>query len=265
MTSLVPFVREAGSGPSVVCIHSNASSSAQWRGLIDLLAATRRVLAPDLFGSGKSPDWHSDREVSLRDEAAFIEPVLRLAGAPFDLIGHSHGGAVALISALADPRRVRAMVLYEPTLFAVVDERSPSPNGADGIRQAVVAASSALDRGDKDAAARYFIDFWMGAGSWDATPTQRKPAIADSVVNVRRWAHALFNETTPASAFAALDFPILYMLGEVSPRPAHAVADVLIPHLPCVKVVRLAGLGHMGPITHPEQVNAEIEQFLSEV
>jgi hypothetical protein len=33
-----PFVREAGTGPGVVCIHSDASTSAQWRGLMDLLA-----------------------------------------------------------------------------------------------------------------------------------------------------------------------------------------------------------------------------------
>ena len=35
--SSAPFVREAGSGPGVVCVHSNASSSGQWRGLMDLL------------------------------------------------------------------------------------------------------------------------------------------------------------------------------------------------------------------------------------
>lgn len=264
MTSLTPHVREAGSGPGVVCIHSNASSSVQWRGLVDMLAITHRVLAPDLFGSGKSPDWHSDREISLQDEAEFIEPVLRAAGETFDLVGHSHGGAVALIAALANPGRIRAMALYEPALFAVVDAQGPPPNGADGIRQAVAAASAALDKGDKGAAARHFIDFWMGPGSWDATPAKRQPVIVDSVVNVRRWGHALFSEPTPASAFAALDFPILYMLGESSPRSAHAVADVLIPHLPRVEVVRLAGLGHMGPITHPERVNAEIVRFFRE-
>jgi hypothetical protein len=32
-----PFFREAGVGPGVVCLHSNAASSNQWRGLMDLL------------------------------------------------------------------------------------------------------------------------------------------------------------------------------------------------------------------------------------
>src|SRR5262249_2908904 len=104
-----PFVREAGTGPGVVCIHSNASSSAQWRGLMDLLAPRFRVFAPDSYDAGKSPHWPSDRVIHLRDEVGLIEPVLTRAGSPLALVGHSYGAAVALIAALADPGRVRAM------------------------------------------------------------------------------------------------------------------------------------------------------------
>jgi pimeloyl-ACP methyl ester carboxylesterase len=78
-----PFVREAGSGPGVVCLHSNASTSSQWRALMDLLAPRYRVLAPDSYGSGKTADWHSDRTIRLADEADLIEPVLERAGTPF--------------------------------------------------------------------------------------------------------------------------------------------------------------------------------------
>lgn len=264
MPSLSPFVRETGSGPGVVCIHSNASSSAQWRGLTDMLSRDHLVLAPDSYGSGKSPDWHSDRVISLRDEVHFIEPVLARAGTPFALVGHSYGAAIALLAALLNPGRVRAIAIYEPTLFSVVDaERSP-PNGADGIRNTVLAAGAALDAGNQDSAASHFIDFWMGTGSWRATPALRKPAIADSVVNVRRWSHALFSEPTPLQSFADLKMPVLYMIGQSSPESAHAVARVLVPVLPCVKVIEFPELGHMAPVTHPEIVNAAIAEFLSE-
>ena len=57
MTHPGPYVRDAGSGPAVVCIHSNASSSSQWRGLIELLSPTHHVLAPDSYGAGRSHDW----------------------------------------------------------------------------------------------------------------------------------------------------------------------------------------------------------------
>ncbi len=262
MPSSSPHYRDAGSGPGVVCIHSNASSSAQWRGLMDALCQSHRVLAPDLYGSGKSPNWHSDRQIALRDEVDFIEPVLALAETPFTLVGHSYGAAVALIAALVDPTRVRALAIYEPTLFALVDAKHAPPNGVDGIREAVFAATAALDAGDRDAAAAHFIDFWMGAGTWRATPPQRKPAIVDSVTNVRRWSHALFTEPARAEDFAGLDIPVLYMLGGSSPESAHAVARSLVAVLPRVKVVEFPGLGHMAPVTHPEAINAEIVKFL---
>lgn len=260
-----PFVREGGTGPGVVCIHANASTSSQWRGLIDLLSPSYRVLAPDSYGSGKSPDWHSDRVISLRDELALIEPLIAEATDPIVLVGHSYGAAVALMAAVAHPARVRALALYEPTLFALIDAESPPPNDADGIRNAVRMASSALDRGDENAAAEAFIDYWMGAGSWANTPEPRKQPIASSIKNVRRWAHALTTEPTPLEAFRQLNIPVLYMIGGRSTASAHGVARVLLPALPQAQVVRFEELGHMGPITHPEVVNAAIEQFLQSV
>lgn len=232
---------------------------------MEILAPRHSVFSPDSYGSGKSPDWHSDREISLEDEVRFLEPVFTAAGESYSLVGHSYGAAVALIAAVANPGSVKAMALYEPTLFSLVDSQSKAPNGADGIKNAVAASAIALDDGDKVAAARHFIDYWMGVGSWDSTPDQRKPAIAESIVNVRRWAHALVTEKTSIESFASLDFPVLYMLGETSPRSAHAVSEILIPHLPKVKVVRFAGLGHMAPVTHPDIINAEIVRFLQEV
>src|SRR5277367_942475 len=139
-----PFYRESGAGPGVVCLHSNASNSAQWRGLMDLLAPKFRVFAVDSYGSGKSPEWPSDRVITLGDEAVFLEPVLAKAGAPLALAGHSYGAAVALIAALANPGRVRALALYEPTLFSLLEAEKPAPNEADGIRNAVARSSAAL-------------------------------------------------------------------------------------------------------------------------
>ena len=49
---------------------------------MEMLSTDHHVLAPDLHGSGKSVAWPSDREMSLRDEAAFIEPVPARAGEP---------------------------------------------------------------------------------------------------------------------------------------------------------------------------------------
>jgi len=257
-----PFVREAGSGPGVVCMHANASSSSQWRGLMDLLAPRFHVFAPDSYDSGKSPSWPSDRIITLKDEVALIESVLTRAGSPLALVGHSYGAGIALIAALANPGRVRALALYEPTLFSLLEAEKPAPNEADGIRGAVARSSAALDAGDQDAAARHFIDFWMGEGAWQQTPEQRKPPIAASVTNVRRWAHALMKEPTPLRAFGSLDVPVLYMTGKRSPASARGVARLLTAVLPRAEVLEFEKLGHMGPVTHPDPVNAAIQGFL---
>jgi pimeloyl-ACP methyl ester carboxylesterase len=258
-----PSFREAGAGPGVVCIHANASTSGQWRALMELLATNFHVLAPDLYDSGNSPPWPSDRIIELRDEVRLIEPVLARGGSPLTLIGHSYGGAVALIAALANPGRVRALALYEPTLFALLDAESPPPNEGEGIRNAVAEATRALDAGDRDAAAERFIDYWMGTGTWKQTPLQRKAPIADAVKNVRRWSHALFTEPTPLAAFRSLDVPVLYMMGKRSTPSAHGVARLLAKTLPRVELVEFDQLGHMGPVTHSDRVNEVIEHFLA--
>lgn len=258
-----PFFREAGAGPGVVCLHSNASHSGQWRELMDLLSPTCHVLAPDGYNAGKSPAWPVDQPLCLDDEVALLEPVLARAGSPLVLVGHSYGAAVALIAALRHPGRVRALALYEPTLFSLLEQEAPSPNEADGIRHAVAAAGEALDRGDTDSAAGNFIDYWMGPGSWVTTPAPRKPAMAESIRQVRRWGDALFNEATPLAALGALDVPVLYMVGARSPASAKGVARLLCATLPQVERLTFDGLGHMGPITHAQPVNTAIARFLA--
>jgi pimeloyl-ACP methyl ester carboxylesterase len=262
LTRLEPFFCEAGTGPAVVCIHSNASNSSQWRGLMDLLAPRHRVLAFDSYGSGKSPDWPSPETITLGDEVTLMEPVLGKVEAPFTLVGHSYGGAVALIAAMANPGRVRALALYEPTLFSLLLAESPPTNDAEGILNAVSAAAAALDTGNQDAAAQHFIDYWMGTGSWAQTPEARKPAIAAAVRHVRRWAHALTTEPTRLEAFRSLNIPVLYMMGRCSTASAKGVGRLLTKVLPQVEVVTFEELGHMGPLTHADTVNETVARFL---
>ena len=260
-----PFFREAGAGPGVVCVHSNASSSSQWRELMDSLASRFHVLAADSFGAGKGLAWPADHPVSLRDEAALLEAVFARAGDPFVLVGHSYGAAVALVAAVTQPHRISALALYEPTLFALLDAESPPPNDADGIRGAVASAAAALEAGNADGAAECFIDFWMGKGAWANTPEPRKSPIAASVTNIRGWARALLDEPTPLAAFAELNVPVLYMMGMDSPASSRSVGRLLTRALPQVQLVEFEGLGHMGPITHPRVVNEAILRFLDRV
>lgn len=265
MRSHTPYFREVGSGPGVVCLHANASSSSQWRALMEILAPRYHVLAADSFGAGKSPAWPTDGPVLLRDEVALLEPVLARAGEPFSLVAHSYGAAVALIAAMERPERIRALALYEPVLFSLLDAESPPPNDADGIRAAVADAVAALEARDPEGAARCFVDYWMGAGAWERTPQARRAPIVASISSVGGWGEALIAEPTPLKAFSRLDAPVLYMIGKDSPASSRGVARLLTRALPNVEVLEFEGLGHMGPVTHPEVVNEAIADFLERV
>ena len=77
-TSSVSY-REAGAGKAVVCLHASASSSAQWRPLMDRLGGRFRTLAADLYGSGRSPAWPGEQPMWLADEVALRACLRRVA------------------------------------------------------------------------------------------------------------------------------------------------------------------------------------------
>jgi pimeloyl-ACP methyl ester carboxylesterase len=263
MPQPTPFFRSTGQGPCVVCFHSNASHVGQWRPLADRVADRHQVVAVDSYASGKSPDWPQGSAGSLAEEVAFVRPLLDALPGPLVLAGHSYGGAVAVKAALALGARCAALALYEPTLFALVERQEPKR--VDGIRHAADAAADHVARGAPADGARCFIDFWMGAGSWDAMPEARKPAIAQATRNVGRWKNALFTDDVDDAELRALDMPVLLLTGAASPESSRSVAQRLLQLLPRARHEELPGLGHMAPVTHPEVVNARIEEFLGTV
>jgi pimeloyl-ACP methyl ester carboxylesterase len=264
MQTIVPFYREAGAGPDAVCLHANAGSSSQWRTLMDQLAAKFHVLAPDAYGAGRTPSWPHARKITLSDEVELLEPVFARAREPFALVGHSHGAAVALIAALRHPQRVRALALYEPTLFSLIDAHTPSPNDADTIREVLARATADLAAGKPDLAAQRFVDYWMGYGAWAFTPEARRAPILASIGNIEGWGHALLTEPTPLAAFKTLDVPVLYIAGKRSPASSRSVMRLLAPVLPRATLVEFEKLGHMAPMTHPAVVNIAIADFLEQ-
>jgi len=257
-----PFVREAGASPAVLCLHCNASSSSQWRPLMDRLSPDFHVLATDAYDAGESPRWPWPDYIRLEDEVALLEPVLAKTSGKVMLVGHSYGAAVAIKLALTHRDRVAALALYEPTLFSLVEKEQPRPNDIEGIRRAIIEAGLALDFGDPQSAARVFIDYWGGEGSFDAMPPARQAPIVKAIVNIRRWGHALTLEPTPIRALHTLTMPVLLMVGDQTRAPAKAVAELLMRELPKPGLRVFEGAGHMGPVTHPDLVNQEIADFL---
>jgi pimeloyl-ACP methyl ester carboxylesterase len=230
---------------------------------MDRLSSRYRVLAPDSLGAGKSPAWPADHTVTLDDEVRLLEPVFASARNPFFLVGHAYGAAIALIAALTRPHRVRAIAVYEPTLFSLLEQEAPGQDAASGIRFVVADAAAAIAANQQSVAAERFIDYWMGDGTWTHMPEAPQRSIAAAMCNVKGWAEALFCDPTPLCAFASLDLPVLYMTGGRSPASSLGVARLLIKTLSDVEVLEFSDLGHMGPVTHPERVNEAIAEFFA--
>ncbi|WHM40183.1 alpha/beta hydrolase [Streptomyces sp. BPTC-684] len=107
------------SAPPVVLAHGRGGSGAHWTEVAERLAATRRVYAVDLRGHGLS-DWPGQYSFEgFRDDLRGFFEALGLAGA--DLIGHSMGGAAALLLAQDAPELIGRLVLEEAPTFVPLD------------------------------------------------------------------------------------------------------------------------------------------------
>jgi pimeloyl-ACP methyl ester carboxylesterase len=101
-----------GSGSPLVMIHGSfmaISSNFHWTDWIGELAKTRKVIALEMQGHGRTADIQRDFAFeSLADDVAALLDHLQVPSA--DLLGYSLGGSVALKCAIRHPTRVRKVV-----------------------------------------------------------------------------------------------------------------------------------------------------------
>jgi pimeloyl-ACP methyl ester carboxylesterase len=99
-----------GDGPPLVLVHGLGGTIENWRGLAPPLAASHRVLVPDLPGHGGSALLPEARDVDALAEAVLsVADTEEIRSAVW--IGHSLGGVVALRAAVLRPDAVRGVVL----------------------------------------------------------------------------------------------------------------------------------------------------------
>jgi len=250
----------AGSGPTVACLHSSGSSSGQWRRLIEEQQAFHRFIAFDFHGHGRSPDFAGDT-FELRAESEAVLQGLPRSSEPIHLVGHSYGGAVALDLAVRHPGRFASVTVFEPVLVGRLDRGSAEFAEITSTGLAIVRAARA---GDLGAASATFIDYWNGTGSWNALSAEHQDRVCLRIVAVAQHFEALLANPLPFDRLRDLRVPTLVLLGDRSPAPARAVGQCL-GAMPFVRVEVLPGVAHMGPITHPEEVNPRIARHLRAV
>jgi 3-oxoadipate enol-lactonase len=111
--SLAYEVSGVSGGPPLVLLHGLCDRAAKWRLVIPAFAEYFRVLALDMRGHGDS-DWPGTYSFQLMcdDVIAVLD---KLGLGKVTLMGHSMGGAVALLIAMQHPARVERLIVEDAT------------------------------------------------------------------------------------------------------------------------------------------------------
>jgi pimeloyl-ACP methyl ester carboxylesterase len=104
----------AGVGPPLILLHGLLGYSFSWRYAIPALAEQATVYAVDMLGVGFS-DRPAGLDCCLRSSAERLLAFMDAAGLPScNLLGTSHGGAVAMMAAGLARERIENLILVAP-------------------------------------------------------------------------------------------------------------------------------------------------------
>lgn len=240
---------EAGHGPTVVLVPGSCSTGAAWRPVMAHLHGFRCVTT-SLLGYGGTAERRTPDETDITYEREIIETVIRRAGGPVHLVGHSFGGLTALAVALRGRVPLLSLTIAEAPAVDILKQTGEQQH-YDTFRKMSRAYSDAYTRGETNAIAR-MIDFYGGAGTFAAWPQRvRDYAIETTPANLLDWESAYGFRLTPAS-LASVNIPTLVIWGEIS-HPAVCRANELVSrYMPRADQATIAGASHFMIATHPK-------------
>lgn len=108
---------DEGSGAPLLMVHGNPTWSFYWRNLVLAFREKFRVVVPDHLGCGLS-DKPQDYDYCLDNHISNLAALLReLDLREVTLLVHDWGGAIGLGAALAEPARIKRLVLFNTGAF----------------------------------------------------------------------------------------------------------------------------------------------------
>jgi pimeloyl-ACP methyl ester carboxylesterase len=251
-----------GAGPPLVLLHGMASSWQWWLENIPALAQQHRIIAVDLPGFGQSEPLPAPAEMATHARTV-LDLLTELHIESATVSGHSMGGLVAIEMFVADPKRVRNLILVDSggvpmserrlaviliglrVCTAILRRRFVRRALATRmcVRRIALRAAFRDPRVMSPELAAQTMPVFAGPGSVDAIP-----AAARSV-------HA----TVPES----ITCPVLLVWGEhdaiVPPSSAHQMHD----KLPDSELAVLPGAGHSPMVEFPNRFNDLALKFLA--
>lgn len=111
----IAYVDE-GTGPPLLFVHGLGSYLPAWKRNIDNLKSDYRCIAVDLPGYGKSSKGNYAGNMTFYADV-LMEFADKIGIRNFTMVGHSMGGQISIVSALAYPNKVKRLVLAAPAGF----------------------------------------------------------------------------------------------------------------------------------------------------
>ena len=239
----------------ILLVHGYGGDRNSWLFLQEPLAAKYRVYALDLPGHGTSAKDVGDGSPGLLADA--VVAVLDALGATrAHLVGHSMGGAVALVAAARDPARIASLTLIAPSGFG------PEINAG-------------FLRGFADAQTRRELKPVVGQLFADESLVTRQ--LVDDLLAYKRLdgvdeaLHVLLGALLDGDAQATDSAAALATIGGAVPvSVVWGAADRVIPAAQAESVTGAVrylvdGAGHMPHMERPGEVQAAIEETMARV
>lgn len=261
-TGPVPiYYDDTGYGDPVILVHGHAADHRVWDEQVEALTRARfRVVRPDLRGHGRSgapPSGYSYAEY-VADLRGLIG---NLGVGPVNLVGHSLGGAIALLYALEHSSRLSSLVLVAPSLPGFTFS-APFADFVLSLREAV------RREGPRPALEHVYLSHPMFDG------IRQQPERFDKLRAI------VFDFTAPdylsseegmaeppqvLDRLSTLTVPTLIVIGEQDIEDFRLIADLLAENIPTAEKAVLPACGHIVPMERPEEFNRLLIDFLNRV
>ena len=242
-----------GSGPAVVLLHSGVCDRRMWEAQAAALAATHRVIRPDLRGFGDSP--LPGERFGFADDVVALLDHLEVERAA--CVGSSLGGRVALEVAVTRPERVDSLVLLCPALRGIEPTPSVAAFGTEEDRL--------LESGDIAGAVELNVATWLGP---EASGTTR-----DRLREMQRHAFEVqlaAEEDEPAPELVPVEvdpsrvgLSALVVSGGRDLDHFQQVAHHLATTMPRARLVELPWAAHLPSLERPDEVTDLVVDFLA--
>jgi len=257
--------QRAGTGPALFLVHGLLGYSFSWRHTIPVLADHATIYALDLPGTGFS-DAPPGMNCSMRACAERLLRFMDAVGAgDCDLLGTSHGGAIAILAASIAPQRIRRLILVDPV----------NPWSAHGTLLSVFLSNPVIAPIFLKFIPRlriledfYFRRMWgdprrIRPGTLEAymKPLLRPGAFEYGISVLRSWNRDLGEVKSALSHISPI--PTLLIWGSRDAAVDPASAAKLQSYFHDCRLLMMEGIGHLPYEEAPEEFNRAVIQFLS--